>query len=298
MSDELLKIAGYAISETILGVVDRLVSVRPHKEALEGYIKEIQNSARPPMEKAVLISNAKRDLKYAKNQWAIIGKAQGFLPEGFDCSKSDVNEEFLDRFMEEAKFVSDEEVQFWWASVLAGEFERPGSAPSSLIRILVEMNKASAKAFEILCNMYPTIIVYDGVKILRREKVEVIRDRGSDFLEKLNVNANILSELKTLGLIEMGSFTGYGIEGENVAFNYLAYGQEIYDIKNTNPRTLVVGDVIFTAVGQRLAQYIKDEPIDGYIEYLKENWQGVTFEETATVRVETDENGEIRLVRI
>ena len=55
--------------------------------------------------------------------------------------------------MDAGAYVSDENVQIIWGKILAGEFERPGSTPPSMRRILTELTPELARVFEKICGM-------------------------------------------------------------------------------------------------------------------------------------------------
>ena len=93
------------------------------KKAVDMYIEEIENSDLSTEAKMISLLNAKKTLKKIKNQKNIAEIAKENAKEGTDFSeKSGVSEEWFDRFMESASYVSSEEMQLVWGKILANEF--------------------------------------------------------------------------------------------------------------------------------------------------------------------------------
>ena len=124
------------------------------KKVVDMYTEEIEKSDLSTDVKANLLLNAKKTLKKLKNQKNIAEIAKDNAKDGTDFSeKSGVDEEWFERFMESAAFVSSEEMQLVWGKILANEFEKPGCTPPNMTRILSEFTHTYAKAFRTLCSM-------------------------------------------------------------------------------------------------------------------------------------------------
>ena len=124
------------------------------KKGIAVFINEIEKSNLSPEAKMMTIANAKRTYKQLKNQISIAKIAQDSAKVGTDFSSSSlVNDDWLDRFMDSAKFVSDEKVQYLWGNILAKEFEAPNSTPHSIIRILSEITPQYAKILKQYANL-------------------------------------------------------------------------------------------------------------------------------------------------
>lgn len=85
------------------------------KRALDMYIADVEKSNMSSESKLIAILSAKKTIKKLKNQKSIADKAVSSAKEGttFDSS-SGVNLEWLERFMDSAGFVSEEQVQIMW----------------------------------------------------------------------------------------------------------------------------------------------------------------------------------------
>ncbi|WP_288776433.1 DUF2806 domain-containing protein, partial [uncultured Eubacterium sp.] len=125
-----------------------------NKRAVGMYAEELEKSNLSVEAKLYYLLNAKKELKQIKNQRTIAEIAiNNAIPETDFSRKSMINEEWLDRFMDSAKFVSQEEIQVIWGKILAKEFEKPGKTPTSMIRILSEITPELALVFKKICGM-------------------------------------------------------------------------------------------------------------------------------------------------
>ena len=68
----------------------------------------------------------------------------------------------LEIFMGSAGFVSEEQVEIMWGKIFAKEFEKPGSTPLNMIRILSEITPQCAQAFQKICSMKRTSVAVDS----------------------------------------------------------------------------------------------------------------------------------------
>ena len=136
----------------MMGMLFPFVGIK--QKAIDVYIEEIEKSDLPTDTKLYMLLNMKRTFKKIKNQKVIAEVAINNAKQGTDFTEtSGVNEEWLDRFMESAGFVSSEELQLIWGKILSNEFEKPGSTPPNMIRVLSEITHRMAKAFRYICSM-------------------------------------------------------------------------------------------------------------------------------------------------
>ena len=83
--------------------------------------------------------------KRMANMQSIVGQAIEQMPE--QVPDTPVDHDWTARFFDNAKDVSDEEMQKLWAKLLAGEVERPGSVSLRTLSILREMTQKEAELF-------------------------------------------------------------------------------------------------------------------------------------------------------
>ena len=139
-------------SAGLMGMLFPYVGIE--QKAVKMYIEEIEKSDMSPEAKAFAVLSTKKKFKEFKNQQKIAEIAIKNSKEGTDFSKkSGVSEEWLDRFMDSARFVSSEEMQLVWGKILANELNVPGSTPPNMIRVLSEITPELARAFRCICSM-------------------------------------------------------------------------------------------------------------------------------------------------
>lgn len=238
------------------------------KKAVDMYISEIEKSNMSIDTKMYLVMNAKKSLKGIKNQKQIADIAVENAKVGTDFTEtSGVQDEWLERFMDSARFVSSEEMQLIWGKILANEFENAGTTPPNMIRVLSEITPNLAQVFRKLCSMRVTIIpLNDEHEIIGEAivKVMVPYRKNENVFNEMGISFNVLSELDTLGVIKVETIGGYvtkGIEEDNL----LVYTDGEVDIISKHEKNeMPIGNVMFTAVGSALSKITEYEKIDNY----------------------------------
>lgn len=243
------------------------------KRALDMYISDVENSNMSSESKLFAILNAKKTIKQLKNQKKIAEIALDNVKTGTDfTSKSGVNEEWLERFMDSAGFVSSEDVQLIWGKILGNEFEKPGSTPPNMIRILSEITSTYAQAFKKICSMHVMLFPINDKEQIERAMCKImVPYRGNDkFMEEIGLSFNILNELETLGLIKftlMGDYASTKIPEKKVVV--YVDGQSDTIIEH-NKDTIMLGNVTLTVAGEALFAITPFEKIEGYVEMVKQ----------------------------
>ena len=292
---EMVKAAAEGMGrESVNKLVDVLGGVFPFwglkKKAISTYISDIESSNLPPEAKMMAIANAKKTYKQLKNQTAIAKIALDTASEETDFTDaSGVDDEWLERFMDSAKFVSDEQVQLLWGNVLAKEFENPNSTPPSVIRILSEITPIYAKAFQTLCSLSIHIAAANRADSLFPVETHLILPPQYEYLSKFNLNFSRLNELQMLGLIQFEAATGYILKLDaNIKPKlHLIYGTRVATILKYPDKHFPIGLVRLTDAGRSIARFADSQIIEGHfdavVQYLKD--KHVEFAETPEIQV-------------
>lgn len=192
--------------------------------------------------------------------------------QGTDFSEaSGVSEEWLERFMDSAGFVSSEEIQWIWGKILANEFERPGSTPPNMIRILSEITPELASAFRYICSMRIWILPLNENGDIQGEFQELFvpYNKNDEKFRECGVSFNVLNELETLGVIRFESLAGYistGITNDKVL---ICVGDKLDVIEEYQKGKLPIGNVMLTSVGEALKSITASVEISDYYEMVK-----------------------------
>ena len=180
-----------------------------------------------------------------------------------------MDDDWIVNFFDKSRKVSDGEMQALWARILAGEANAPGTYSKRTVNFLLEMSKTDAELFSKLCKFKWTI--GDAVGPL-------MFDVEAKIYNKHDINFNTLSHLESIGLIQfqkpgfvVSDFALSGLPKQVIA-DY--YGKSIrLEIPNKEKNELRIGYVYFTIIGKELALLCGSEPVDGFLEYVKDIWK-------------------------
>jgi len=92
-----------------------------------------------------------QEVRRQKNIESIIDKAVKSLPE--TVSNEPVDPDWVSRFFDECKDVSNEELQKIWGRLLSGEVATPGTCSRKTLAILKDLTPNDANIFNNLCNL-------------------------------------------------------------------------------------------------------------------------------------------------
>ncbi len=255
------------------------------KKALDSYIENINQSNLSPDDKLFATLDAKKKIKEYKNQQAITKLAIDNAKDGTDFSDtSKIDDEWLSRFMDSAKFVSAKETQLLWGRVLAGEFEQPGTFPKQVIRILTELPVQLAQIFSSLSKMRVTMLGFPKNSqqpiLLGKQIFLPAKDINTSF-QNLGINFGIVNELETFGLLHFDN-GGYikTLEYEQFPNIVLLYGSKQIKVTKYPDKQLPIGEIMLTDVGASIASLVEFEEDEVYLENLKEylKYKHVEFE--------------------
>lgn len=235
-----------------------------NKLAIDTYIKEIQEKDYDPVMKAALISNARQIIKEYCNQNDIVKIGIQSLQNTSEPEK--VEDDWLGKFMDKAKFVSSKEFQWIWGRILAKECNEPGSIPLALLYTLEKMDKEDAEAFTALCRI--------SIQLEGEASPVIIGSKFDEYKSLIGLTFNKLVSLNSLGLIEMdlGALSlGYVLTAEESSAKVIYY-DKVYEL--SEEKQISVGNVIFTKSGQALWQSIVVDEMEGYWEeYCLPFWE-------------------------
>lgn len=220
------------------------------KRALDMYVSDIENSDLPSESKLIAVLDAKRTVKKLRNQKNIADIAVNNAKEGTDFTRqSKVDEDWLERFMDAAGFVSSDKLQLTWGKILSQEFETPGSTPPNMI-----MNN-------------------DGYITKAHHLIIVPYTNNNQRLYKTGLSFSTINELETLGLVKFDPLNGYNVNGisENIESTVLVYSENKTDVITEHEKNkLPAGNIMLTSAGKCLQNITPIEEIAGYNEMVKQ----------------------------
>ena len=203
----------------------------------------------------------KEDMRDQKNMEAIIAQA---VPDVNEEAKPDSMEnDWIANFFDKCRIVSDSEMQSLWSRVLAGEANAPGTYSKRTVNLLSDLDKSDAELFTKLCGFGWQID--DFIPLVFNEKVEIYNRHG--------INLDTLSHLESIGLIQ---FQVLGFMWSNFSQRFFAdyYGKPLFlDMPKDTGNKLKIGKTRLTKIGQELAPICGSKPVDGFYEYVKDQWK-------------------------
>lgn len=273
------------------------------KRALEMYVSDVEKSDMTAESKLIAVLNAKQTIKKLKNQKGVAEKAVANAKEGtvFDAS-SGVEQEWFERFMDSAGFVSDEQVQMMWGKILAKEFETPGSTPLNMIRILTEITPKYAQAFQKICSMRRLLVTLNSngeISGFRNDIVVPYKD-GGEKMREIGLTFDILNEIETLGLIKFDTVGGF-VALKMPETGILTYTNGITkEISKHNDDKIPIGNVMLTDAGECLSRITQPIEISDYEvtekAFMIQN--GVTYKDSTEYHIFKDQAGSFKLVKV
>lgn len=197
-----------------------------------------------------------------ENMEQITKKALPKLEEKSDPSQMD--DDWVTNFFDKSRIVSDTEMQDLWASVLAGESNSPGTYSKRTVNFLGDLDKKDAELFVALCSFGWnfsgfTPLIFDA-------QAPIYNDNG--------INFSTLSHLDSIGLIQFGNLSGFIRQGLPKTLSVSYCGQLLpLVMENEKDNQLTIGKVLLTQVGRELASVCQAQGVDGFVEYVKEQWE-------------------------
>ena len=208
-----------------------------------------------------------------KNMEDITDKALPQLDE--NAKPESMDNDWVANFFDKCRIVSDGEMQGLWSRVLAGEANAPGSYSKRTVNFLSDLDKAEAGLFTKLCGF--------GWQI--GNVVPLVFDVQAEIYNKYGINFSTLSHLESIGLVQFSHLAGFIRQNLPKKFNVLYYDRAlILEMPHDADNELQIGKVLLTRIGQELAPICGSKPVDGFWEYVKDQWKEYSPEEAVVQR--------------
>ena len=182
------------------------------------------------------------------------------------------------------KMVSDEDMQDLWASILAGEADKPGSFSKSTVEAVSRMGKEDARMFADFCQFAWTLVI-DGFGIDQKEIVPLLYDRRNDYEWPGEVDKghrSMYSIAKHLDYLRLISFDGGGYTR---VFSFPFYSWDYHGTrihirapqKNYTNLPVNMGYAMFTEAGEQLYRICGAQKDDDAFQYVLGKWQELGY---------------------
>ena len=197
-----------------------------------------------------------------KNMEDITAEALPYLNE--DANPDDMYDDWIANFFDKCRIVSDDQMQSLWSRILAGEANAPDTYSKRTVNFVSELDKSDVDLFTKLCGfcwdigyVVPLVFNFD---------VEIYNRNGIDF--------DVLRHLESIGLIQWEPAGHYEEDKLPRIINACYYDRWLrLEVPSHHYNYLEVGKVLLTKVGEELAPICGSQPVEGFYEYVKEQWK-------------------------
>ena len=208
-----------------------------------------------------------------KNMEDITDKALPQLDE--NAKPESMDNDWVANFFDKCRIVSDDEMQGLWSRVLAGEANAPGSYSKRTVNFLSDLDRAEAESFTKLCGF--------GWEI--GDFAPLVFDFRAEIYNKCGIDFDTLRHLDSIGLVQFDGFGGLLRQEVSKEFNVSYHDRAlVLEMPHDAGNQLEIGEVLLTRIGQELAPICGSKPVDGFWEYVKEQWKEYSPEEAVVQR--------------
>ena len=189
----------------------------------------------------------------------------GALPNlNEDSNPDDMDDDWLTNFFQKCRIVSDSQMQSLWSRILAGEANAPGTYSRRTVNLLSDFDKSDADLFTRLC----------GFGWVMGNVRPLVFDVQADIYNRYGINFNTLSHLESIGLIQFEGLAGFRSLKLPKRFAVSYYDKSLsLEMTEDANNELDTGNVLLTKIGQELAPVCGSKPVEGFYEYVKEQWK-------------------------
>ena len=176
-----------------------------------------------------------------------------------------IEEDWIVKFFESAKMISDIEMQSLWSRILAGETNNPGTFSRRTISLVAELDNKDAILFTNLCKFSFSI----GKKI-----TPVVFDTQEEIYNKQGINFRTLIHLDNAGLLQFNNLTGFKYKNLQKRITISYYTRPInIEFPNVSDNNLDIGRILLSQAGEELATICGSLPDEEIYYFTIEQWK-------------------------
>ena len=258
-------------ADTLIKKISNAVGVLYEPRQIRGIAKAKADAALTEAKSEIEITDLHRravrrfveeEAQYQKNMEDITAKA---VPQLNESAKPDsIENDWIVNLFDKCRIVSDNEMQELWARVLAGEANAPGTYSKRTVNFLSDLDKGEADLFTRLC----------GFGWVIGNVIPLVSDHKAEIYNRQGINFSILIHLESIGLIQFNHLAGFVRQKLPKRFTVSYYGRSLtLEMPSDAGNTLELGKVLLTRVGQELAPICGSKPVEGFWEYVKDQWK-------------------------
>ena len=177
-----------------------------------------------------------------------------------------IDEDWLAKFKENAKLVSDQVMQTLWAKILAGEANKTRSFSKRTLEMVSLLEKQEARDFTNLCT-------FCWKEKHRTEPIPLIFDHLYDCYGQKGIHFETLHHLDQIGLLKFETLRYQAkYEKRKVIFQY--YGRDVLiEFDKDKKVDLDLGFVMLSKCGIELVPICGSDPSDSFFDFVFNYWK-------------------------
>lgn len=142
-----------------------------------------------------------KTINQQENIEAVIEEAIPLLDD--DAKPEEIDKDWLNRFVNGAEQVSDDEARRMWAKILSGEANNPGKYSIRTVNTLTNIGKKEANQIRLLAN--------NSINYGKTPSLIITNDTLTSTCASNPLNFEELNDLMSLGLLSLNNNTGYRV---------------------------------------------------------------------------------------
>jgi hypothetical protein len=282
---------GAAVDVPVAWLEGKAKAIRAKADAEVNVVRALGHKAAellpadPELQERTKQSFVSRLFRSQLNKEAIAKKVQQELcdtPPTIDAGRQ-IDADWLDMYSRIAETKSNEEMQTYFARLLAGEIRKPGSFSPATIEVLSRLTPESANVFYRLCNISCTIaeLPSRATAIIVGSQVAVITSPyglpGANALQPLGFPYATLCDLQDAGLIRSDLNATWSPKVFVFLFGmFCCAGERLRFQEPLQPETTTMdavincGAILFTRAGTEIRRLLELQPNKEYLTKLQE----------------------------
>jgi hypothetical protein len=257
------------VSEAIGGIFRPFQTKRMAKaEAEAGLIKAESDIQIEELKRRALNRFLEEETAKQRNIEAITSSALPMLSES--ARPDEINNDWIVNFFDKSRIFSDKQMQYLWASILAGEANKPQSFSRQTVNLGASLDKIDAEVFQQI----------GSISWMFDKRTPVMADCFADIYVKNGLDFAALHHLDTLGLIRFDSLQGFQLRSENdtLEASYFSKkitltGAKMQHVPGPSNQTFApIGQVVLTRAGTELLSVCQSKEIPEFFEYCSQFW--------------------------
>ncbi len=259
------------VGDAAVLLVDRLTDPNQKRERADARAYAKQARTRSDIERRSLLTEEKVRVSRQENAERIAAKAARKVQK--NARPDDVSPDWYAHARERLWNVSDEDLQEVWAHILAGEVNSPGSFSKRTLSIVGDLEKRDAETFSTMCRFSVTLA--DG------EMCPTIFRAGDPIYHEAGIDYDSLINLASMGLIKFDGVSNTSFTVRGSGYYPASYFGRRIDLAIPTGREIHIGLglVKLSRAGDELLKICALVPIDGYFDYILNEWKSLGAEE-------------------